>query len=104
MVDATVVERVLCVVDRCLKAQFPDDYYKRCLYASFGVHSLLQSLGHSPEVLGADFQPLWFRRISEGASFTGMHLSLASILIIGWNSMARLSTWVRTTYLRVQVS
>lgn len=55
MVDATVVERVLCVVDRCLKAQFPDDYYKRCLYASFGVHSLLQALGHNPAVLGGTF-------------------------------------------------
>lgn len=55
MVDAAVVERALCVVDRCLKAQFPDDYYKRCLYASFGMHSLLQAMGHRPVVVAGNF-------------------------------------------------
>jgi len=55
LVDAAVVERVLCVVDRCLKGQFPDDYYKRCLYASFGMHSLLQAMGHRTVVVGGNF-------------------------------------------------
>ena len=55
LVNAAVVERVLCVVDRCLRSQFPDDHYKRCMYASFGVHSLLEALGHSSEIVGGSF-------------------------------------------------
>ncbi|WP_060477712.1 hypothetical protein [Pseudomonas monteilii] len=53
--SAAVVERVLCVVDRCLKNQFPNDYYKRCLYASFGVHRLLEEMGYSPVIVGGNF-------------------------------------------------
>lgn len=55
MVEAAVVERVLCVVDRCLRSQFPDDYYKRCMYASFGVYRLLKAMGHDPVVVGGNF-------------------------------------------------
>lgn len=50
-----VIERVLCVVDRCLKSQFPDTYYKRCLYAAFGTHVLLEEMGYDPEIVGGDF-------------------------------------------------
>ncbi|OLU00931.1 hypothetical protein SAMN04490202_0880 [Pseudomonas reinekei] len=71
MVDAAVVERVLCVVDRCLKGQFPDDYYKRCLYASFGVHSLLRALGHSPAVVGGNFLAFVVSRDQRQASMQG---------------------------------
>lgn len=31
LVKTVVVERILCVVDRCPRSQFPDDYYKRYL-------------------------------------------------------------------------
>lgn len=55
MVEASAIERVFCVVERCLKIQFPDDYYKRCLYASFGIHSLLENLRHTPEIIGGNF-------------------------------------------------
>lgn len=55
MVEMLVVERVMCVVDRCLRNQFPDDYYKRCMYASFGIYRLLQAMGHSPVVVGGNF-------------------------------------------------
>lgn len=50
-----MIERVLCVVDRCLKSQFPDSYYKRCLYAAFGTHVLLEELGYCPEIVGGEF-------------------------------------------------
>ena len=71
MVDAAVVERVLCVVDRCLKGQFPDDYYKRCLYASFGVHGLLQAMGRSPAVVGGNFLAFVVSRDQRQASMQG---------------------------------
>lgn len=71
MVDAAVVERVLCVVDRCLRSQFPDDYYKRCLYASFGVHSLLRAMGHSPAVVGGNFLAFVISRDQRQASMQG---------------------------------
>lgn len=71
LVEAAVVERILCVVDRCLRVQFPDDYYKRCLYASFGVHSLLRTLGHSPEVVGGNFLAFVVSRDERKASMQG---------------------------------
>ncbi|EUB86985.1 hypothetical protein [Pseudomonas sp. GM30] len=71
MVDAAVVERVLCVVDRCLRGQFPEDYYKRCLYASFGVHVLLRALGHSPAVVGGSFLAFVVSRDQRQASMQG---------------------------------
>jgi len=71
LVDAAVVERVLCVVDRCLKGQFPDDYYKRCLYASFGVHRLLQAMGHRPVVVGGNFLAFVVSRDQRQATMQG---------------------------------
>ncbi len=50
-----MIERVLCVVDKCLRSQFPDDYHKRCMYASFGIHRLLDGMGYKPEIVGGDF-------------------------------------------------
>lgn len=71
MVEAVVVERILCVVDRCLKSQFPDEYYKRCLYASFGIHSLLKAMGYSPAVVGGDFLAFVVSRDERQASMQG---------------------------------
>ncbi len=75
MVTTSVVERVLCVADRCLKAQFPDDYHKRCLYAAFGVHSLLQSLGHKPVIVGGNFLAFVVSRDQAQASMQGYGMS-----------------------------
>lgn len=83
MVEPAVVERVLCVVDRCLRSQFPDDYYKRCLYASFGVHRLLQAQGYSPVIVGGNFGPLLYHEINELLRSKGTHPALASIPTIG---------------------
>jgi len=71
LVDAVLVERVLCVVDRCLKGRFPDDYYKRCLYASFGVHSLLQAMGHKPTIVGGNFLAFVVSRDQRQATMQG---------------------------------
>ena len=47
-----MTERMLCVVDKCLRSQFPGDYHKRCMYASFCIHRFLERLGYKPEVVG----------------------------------------------------
>lgn len=71
MIGTAIVERVLCVVDRCLRNQFPDDYYKRCMYASFGVHRLLQALGYSPVIVGGNFGAFVVSRDQSMASIQG---------------------------------
>lgn len=71
LVESVVVERIPCVVNRCLKSQFPDDYYKRCLYASYGIHSLLQAMGYSPVVVGGNFLALVVSRDERQASMQG---------------------------------
>lgn len=71
MVEAAIVERMLCVVDRCLRSQFPDDYHKRCMYASFGVHRLLQAQGYSPVIAGGNFGALVVSRDQRTASIQG---------------------------------
>lgn len=83
MVEVAVVERVLCVVDRCLKSQFPDDYYKRCMYTSFGVHRLLQAQGYSPVIVGEILGPLSYREINARLRSRGTHPALASTPTIG---------------------
>lgn len=71
MVKTAVVERVLCVVDRCLRSQFPDDYYKRCMYASFGMHRLFRANGYSPVIVGGNFGALVVSRDQRLASIQG---------------------------------
>lgn len=71
MIGAAIVERVLCVVDRCLRSQFPDDYYKRCMYASFGVHRLLQAQGYNPVIVGGNFGAFVISRDQSIASIQG---------------------------------
>lgn len=47
----------------------PEDYHKRCMYASFGVHRLLKARGYSPVIVGGNF----------GAFFVSRDQSIASI-------------------------
>ncbi|WP_150636667.1 hypothetical protein [Pseudomonas fluorescens] len=71
MIEVAVVERILCVVDRCLRSQFPDDYHKRCMYASFGIHRLLQAMGHNPVVVGGKFLAFVVSRHERKGSMQG---------------------------------
>jgi len=71
LTGAAIVERVLCVVDRCLRSTFPDDYYKRCMYASFGLHRLLQARGYSPVIVGGNFGAFVVSRDKSLASIQG---------------------------------
>lgn len=48
------LERVLAVVERSLRKQFPDDFHKRCVYAALGIHTLLRDAGVAAELTGGD--------------------------------------------------
>lgn len=55
MTHADPVTVSLTVIHAALRAQFPDDYYKRCMYAAFGVATLLEDAGMAAQVAGGDF-------------------------------------------------
>lgn len=69
--DVGMIERVLYVVDKCLRSQFPDDYHKRCMYASFGIHRLLEGMGHKPEIVGGDFLAFVISKDGRDATLQG---------------------------------
>ena len=50
-----LISRTLSVVDRSLRKDFPDDYDKRCMYAAFGISTLLQDAGVTANIVGGDF-------------------------------------------------
>lgn len=43
------------VVDRALRATFPGDYDKRCLYSAFATCTLIQDAGYSASIVGGRF-------------------------------------------------
>lgn len=45
----------LATTHATLRATFPADFHKRCMYAAFGVASLLEDAGIPAEVAGGDF-------------------------------------------------
>jgi hypothetical protein len=49
------LERILTVVDRTLRKEFPSDFHKRCAYAAIGTRRLLQAAGVDAELIGGDF-------------------------------------------------
>ena len=51
--DATL--HALLVTDATLRATFPSDFHKRCMYASVAIASLLEDAGLEAEVAGGDF-------------------------------------------------
>lgn len=50
----SLAARCLTIVDRTLRASFPGDYEKRCLYAAFGLRALLKTRGAEATVIGGD--------------------------------------------------
>lgn len=55
MTGEDVTTRALALTDVSLRAFFPNDFHKRCMYAAFGLSSLLQDSGVSAQVIGGDF-------------------------------------------------
>jgi len=56
------LERMLTVVERTLRKEFPADFHKRCGYAAFGLRALLDDAGIEAEAMGGDFAALIITR------------------------------------------
>lgn len=55
MASQDSITRAFAVTDRSLRAFFPDDFFKRCWYAAFGMAALLEDAGVPAQVIGGDF-------------------------------------------------
>jgi hypothetical protein len=55
MAQTDPIMHALLVTDAALRATFPSDFHKRCMYASFAIASLLEDAGLEAEVAGGDF-------------------------------------------------
>lgn len=71
MLQKQMLEKILCVVDRTLRNEFPEDFHKRCMYAAFGVRELLRNLDCSPVVVGGDFMAFVLSKDKRQASIQG---------------------------------
>lgn len=49
------ITRALAIADASLRTFFPNDFHQRCMYAAFGLSSLLRDTGISAQVVGGDF-------------------------------------------------
>lgn len=66
-----VVARAVAVVDRSLRRIFPADYDKRCMYAAFGLQSLLKRSGVLANIVGGDFLAFVVARSGDRAGMQG---------------------------------
>lgn len=55
MASEDAMTRALAITDASLRTFFPNDFYKRCMYAAFGLSALLQDAGISTRIIGGDF-------------------------------------------------
>lgn len=55
MAQTDPIMQALLVTDAALRATFPSNFHKRCMYASFAIVSLLKDSGLEAEVCGGDF-------------------------------------------------
>jgi hypothetical protein len=49
------ITRAFAITDLSLREFFPGDFYKRCMYASFGMAALLNDDGMRAQAVGGDF-------------------------------------------------
>jgi hypothetical protein len=49
------ITRAFAITDLSLREFFPADFYKRCMYASFGMAALLKDEGIRVQLIGGDF-------------------------------------------------
>ena len=70
----STVTRTLYVVDRSLRKEFPEDYFKRCMYAAFGTSALLQDAGFNANIVGGDFLAFVVARFEQRAGLQGFGL------------------------------
>ncbi len=55
MTAKDTIGQVLAIVDVSLREFFPDDFHRRCMYASLGIAALLRDEGISAQVVGGEF-------------------------------------------------
>jgi hypothetical protein len=55
MAQGDKITKALAIADVSLREFFPDDYFKRCMYASFGIAALLKDEGIQTQIVGGDF-------------------------------------------------
>ncbi|WP_117195579.1 hypothetical protein [Rhizobium terrae] len=65
------VARSFSVVDRALRRSFPTDYHKRCMYAAFGMQTLLSDYGHEASIQGGDAVTFMVSRSGQQAGMQG---------------------------------
>lgn len=63
--------RLLSVVVRSLRKEFPDDFYKRCSYAAFATRALLLDAGVESEIIGGDMVAFIISRDGRRAGMQG---------------------------------
>lgn len=52
------IDAILAIVEACLCDSFPNDFFRRCAFAAFGVRALLQDLGIDAVIVGGQFAAL----------------------------------------------
>ncbi|MER8462972.1 hypothetical protein [Mesorhizobium sp. M1396] len=67
----SALERSFAIVDRTLRQSFREDYYKRCMYAAFGMQSLLTELGYPASIQGGDVLAFMVARSGNEAGLQG---------------------------------
>jgi hypothetical protein len=70
----STITRSLYVVDRSLRKEFREDYYKRCMYAAFGTTALLQDAGFKANIVDGDFLAFVVARFEQRAGLQGFRL------------------------------
>jgi hypothetical protein len=63
--------KLLGVVVRSLRKEFPEDFYKRCYYAAFAMRALLLDGGVEAEIVGGDFVAFIVSRDGSRAGMQG---------------------------------
>lgn len=71
MIFPKALDRSFSIVDRALRQAFPEDYYRRCMYAAFGIQALLKELGFDASILGGDMLAFAVARSGREASLQG---------------------------------
>ncbi|MBP1843906.1 hypothetical protein J2046_002164 [Rhizobium petrolearium] len=71
MLFEKAVARSFSIVDRALRRSFPADYHKRCMYAAFGMQTLLSDFGHDASIQGGDAVTFMVSRSGHQAGMQG---------------------------------
>lgn len=65
------IERILFVVDRCLRKTFPDDYDARCMYGARAIEALLNDNNFDAHLCGGNVAALVVSKHADKSGFDG---------------------------------